>query len=45
MAIDEILAEVMEKEIDHQIEQQIEASDIACELRSFSEKYYFDESY
>ena len=45
MAIDELLAEVMEKEIDFQIEREIEASDIACELREFTERNWFDESY
>lgn len=45
MAIEEIMAEVAEKEMDYSIEKEWERADIACELREFTERNWFDESY
>ena len=45
MAIDEILAEVAAREADYELEREIENADISCELRSFAERNWFDESY
>lgn len=43
--VDQIMAEVAAREEEYQIEREIEAGDIRCELRSFAERNWFDESY
>lgn len=45
MAIEEIMAEVAAREEEYQIEREIEAGDIRCELREFAERNWSDESY
>lgn len=45
MAIEEIMAEVAEKEMDYSIEKEWEQADIACELRDFTERNWFSDEY